>query len=101
MLERRGHYWYRVTNSGYGRKGAQDVIACVQGLYLAIEAKVPPDKLSPWQQREQIAVQKSKGRAIVAKSVEEAERVVIELERYYVVSIVLEGAGGMGAHVVS
>lgn len=80
MLDRRGHYWYRTTNSGYGRKGAPDIYCCVNGLFAVIEAKVLPDKLSPWQARELEAIQNAKGRTCVAYSVGEAELFVNRLQ---------------------
>lgn len=82
MLDRRGHYWYRTTNSGYGRKGAPDIYCCVDGLFAVIEVKVLPDKLSPWQQREIESIQKAKGRTCVAYSVEQAEVFILNLDSY-------------------
>jgi len=62
---------YYVTNynsGGYGRKGTPDILACINGQFVAIEVKVLPDKPSPWQERELKAVEQAEGSAIVAYS---------------------------------
>lgn len=70
--------WYVRTNShGYGRKGIPDVLCCYQGRFVAIEAKVKPDKPSPWQERELAAIRASKGTALVIYDVAELGRVFI------------------------
>lgn len=59
--------WYVHTNShGYGRRGIPDVVACVNGRFLAIEAKVKPDKPTAWQERELLAIDKAHGLTVVA-----------------------------------
>lgn len=80
MLDRRGHYSYRVTNSGYGRTGFPDTLACVHGLLATVEAKVGRDPLRPAQKREITGLQNSKARTCVAYSVEEAEKFIIDVE---------------------
>lgn len=59
--------WYVRTNShGYGRRGIPDVVACVNGRFLAIEAKVKPDKPNTWQERELLAIDQARGLTVVA-----------------------------------
>lgn len=86
MLDARGHYWYRTTNSGYGRKGAPDIYVCVHGLFATIEAKVGKDKPTPWQAREMEAIQNSKGRTCVAYDLATAEKFVVGVETYFPVN---------------
>jgi Holliday junction resolvase len=72
--------WYVRTNShGYGRRGIPDVVACVNGQFLAIEAKVPPDKASTWQEREIQSIHRAGGSAVVAYNIKTVEAIVEQL----------------------
>lgn len=70
-FKERGIYYVRTNNWGYGRKGIPDILACYQGRFVAVEAKVRPDKPTAWQNRELNAIRAAKGIAIVAYSVED------------------------------
>lgn len=68
--------WYVRTNShGYGRKGIPDVLACYNGRFVAVEAKVLPDKPTAWQMRELKGIQASHGIALVIHRSEDLGRV--------------------------
>jgi Holliday junction resolvase len=69
--------WYVRTNSqGYGRKGIPDILACYQGSFIAIEAKVAPDKPQKWQERELAAIRAAGGKALVIYDVAELGRLM-------------------------
>ena len=40
-LEKEGCFWSNVTGGNYSKPGDPDTIACIDGYYLAIEAKTP------------------------------------------------------------
>lgn len=75
---RKAGIWYVRTNShGYGRKGIPDILACYQGAFVAIEAKVKPDKPTPWQERELAAIRAAGGKALVIYDAGELGRVFL------------------------
>lgn len=66
--------WYVCTNSqGYGRKGIPDILACIDGGFVAIEVKVGRDKPSAWQKREIKAVIDAGGRSFVARHIDDVK----------------------------
>lgn len=75
FLKKNGIWYVRTNSHGYGRKGIPDVLACYRGKFVAIEAKVAPDKPSPWQQREIADIQLSGGVALVIYNIDELGRV--------------------------
>lgn len=80
FAQSRGHYAYRVTNSGYGRSGFPDVLLCINGLFATVEVKVRPDKPTPWQLREMESIQNAKGRTFVAYDLASAEDFIKRVE---------------------
>lgn len=67
-LDSIGAWYVRTNNHGYGRRGIPDVIACVRGHFLAIEAKAGRDVVSPWQHREIGAIHRAGGSAILVEN---------------------------------
>ena len=51
-LNARGAWHFSPSMNGYGRAGIPDFIACDAGRMIAIEAKAPHGKCTPWQDRE-------------------------------------------------
>lgn len=69
--------WYVRTNShGYGRRGIPDVIACVRGRFVAIEAKAGRDTVSAWQAREMGKIKEAHGDAIVARKLKDVSDLI-------------------------
>lgn len=64
-------YYVRTNSHGYGRKGIPDILACYQGKFVAIEAKVGKDHLTPWQERELVSVRTAGGIALEVRSVQD------------------------------
>lgn len=54
-----------------GQKGVLDIAACLKGRFLAIDAKIGRDRLSPAQTKFCQAVERAGGIAFAAKSVED------------------------------
>ena len=63
----RGHnvYYFFPATAGYGRAGVPDIIACVNGFFLAIECKAGKNKVSALQAREIENIKASGGVALV------------------------------------
>jgi len=76
-LTKAGAWFFRPNSHGYGKKGVPDFVACYQGRFVAIEAKVAPDKPKPWQARCIADIQSAGGIAIVVHDVAELGRVFI------------------------
>jgi hypothetical protein len=67
-------YNVRTNSHGYGRKGIPDILACQDGKFVAIEAKVLPDTPSTWQLRELNAIDAAGGLAITVYSIGDVQR---------------------------
>jgi len=66
VLKSEGVYYFFPATHGYGRSGVPDIIACVNGHFLAIECKAGKNKPTELQVRELEAIRLSGGRAVVA-----------------------------------
>ena len=81
-IEKMGGYAVKQHGSIYGRVGTPDILACVGGVFFAIEVKVPgpPSKTKPTpaQARQLQMVAIAGGVAFVSTSVEHVERVINE-----------------------
>lgn len=65
ILKSEGVYYFFPATHGYGRSGVPDIIACVNGLFLAIECKAGTNKPTALQVREIESIRKAGGVAIV------------------------------------
>ena len=65
VLDANGAYYFMPAANGFGRAGIPDIIACVDGGFLAIECKAGKGKTTALQEREIAAIINSGGRAIV------------------------------------
>lgn len=65
-LKEEGVYYFFPATHGYGRSGVPDIIACVNGHFLAIECKAGKNKPTLLQVREIEAIRRSNGVAVVA-----------------------------------
>lgn len=59
-------YYFFPATHGYGRSGVPDIIACVNGRFLAIECKAGRNKPTALQVREIESIRKAGGVAVVA-----------------------------------
>lgn len=67
ILAQHGAWYFMPSQSGYGRRGVPDFIACVNGRFLAIEtkSKFSSHKVTPLQQKEIDAIKNAYGEALV------------------------------------
>ena len=66
VLKDEGAYYFFPATHGYGRSGVPDIIACVNGRFLAIECKAGGGKLTALQVREIKRILACNGEAIIA-----------------------------------
>jgi Holliday junction resolvase len=66
ILKGEGAYYFFPATHGYGRSGVPDIIACVDGQFLAIECKAGKNKPTALQVRELENIRKAGGVAVVA-----------------------------------
>lgn len=64
-LKAEGAYYFFPATHGFGRSGVPDVVACVNGHFLAIECKAGKNKPTLLQVREIEAIRRSNGVAVV------------------------------------
>ena len=66
ILEENGVYYAMPIGTGYGRSGVPDFLCCVDGKFLAIEAKATDkDKPTALQMREMKRIEEAGGETIV------------------------------------
>lgn len=66
-------FWYKTHGGPYQRKGLPDLIGCVQGLYIALEVKVPHNgRTTPLQIAVLDKIRVAGGYALVVTNPEEA-----------------------------
>lgn len=68
-IEKKGGYVFKVITAN--RAGIPDVIACIDGLFYAIEVKMPKGRVSAIQDYNLDKITQAGGKAIVARSVED------------------------------
>lgn len=66
VLKNEGAYYFFPATHGYGRSGVPDIIACVNGRFLAIECKAGGSKPTALQVREIENIRLAGGVAVVA-----------------------------------
>lgn len=66
ILKNEGAYYFFPATHGYGRSGVPDIIACVNGRFLAIECKAGGNKPTALQVREIENIRLADGVAVVA-----------------------------------
>jgi len=65
ILKERGVYYAMPHGAGYGNAGVADFLCCVNGHFLAIEAKAKGGKLTALQEKNSQEVQKANGISLV------------------------------------
>lgn len=66
-LRERGHWCVKFFANGYTRRGIPDILACVNGHFIAIEVKTDTGKVSPLQAREVNAIRDAGGMAFILR----------------------------------
>jgi Holliday junction resolvase len=65
LLTSEGVYFFMPATHGFGRSGVPDIVACVNGLFLAIETKAGTNKPTALQVREIETIRRNNGVAVV------------------------------------
>ena len=65
ILKQEGAYYFFPATHGFGRSGVPDVVACVNGHFLAIECKAGKNKITALQAREIQSIRRANGVAVV------------------------------------
>lgn len=65
ILKKAGAYYFFPATHGYGRSGVPDIVACVDGVFLAIECKADKGKPTALQVRELERIRIAGGVAVV------------------------------------
>lgn len=65
LLASEGVYFFMPATHGFGRSGVPDIVACVNGLFLAIETKAGTNKPTALQTREIETIRSNNGVAVV------------------------------------
>jgi len=75
ILEANGVYYFMPSTGGYGRSGIPDIIACVNGQFLAIECKAIGKHPTALQERELARIDYAGGKTLVITGTHDAQRV--------------------------
>ena len=94
--EARGAYVAKIHQTGRGRRGIPDVLACYRGYYVALEIKATTP-VSDHQRRELHAIMGAGGIAAVVRSIEAAIGILDQIDALHDKEGVL---GAMGQRVI-
>lgn len=94
VLKTEGAYYFFPATHGYGRSGVPDIVACVSGLFLAIECKAGKNKITALQAQEIQSIRKADGVAVVVN--EENWDMLPELIRKMKRGATITSSGGGG-----
>lgn len=81
-LDSLGAYYVKTHGSVYSRAGTPDIIACINGRFIAIEVKRPGGVVSQLQRANLKLIEQAGGVAFVAYSVEDTKE---KLQRFNVI----------------
>ena len=79
-LAQRGAWELNTHSMGYQRRGVPDLIACLDGRFLALEVKRPGRKPTPLQARTLARIRLAEGVAGVVHSVEEVLALMVRVQ---------------------
>lgn len=73
-----GAWYYMPVSNGMGRVGCPDILACYNGMFLAIETKAPGKRknVTPNQQREIDEITHANGLALVVDDVDQLKEAI-------------------------
>jgi len=76
-------YFFMPMGGGFGRAGVPDVVACVNGNFLAIECKAGKGKTTALQDRELAAIRSAGGTALIINeaNIGDLQEAINELKR--------------------
>ena len=74
-LKDKGVYWCMIQGGAFSKPGDPDLVACVCGRFIAIEAKTYDGTQRPMQKVRQQQIEDSGGIYLIAKSVDDVKEV--------------------------
>ena len=80
-LKSRGIYYINQYGNGWSAKGAPDIIACINGRFVAFELKVGANDMQDDQKIHKIRIERSGGLHYSPYSLEEFIEIIKELEK--------------------
>lgn len=80
-LTSRGAWWVKIHGDEYQRRGTPDILACVDGRFVALEGKRAGEHPTPLQAYTLEQIRKSGGIAEVARNVADVERILERMEQ--------------------
>jgi hypothetical protein len=92
LLASEGVYFFMPATHGFGRSGVPDIVACVNGLFLAIETKAGGNKPTALQIREIETIRRNNGVAVVVD--ETNWDMVRDMVRRLKASTIITSSGG-------
>ena len=80
MLDKLGVYHFMPPANGFGRAGIPDIIACMDGHFIAIECKAGSGKTTALQERELNRIHNAGGTTYIAResNIDELQRILRE-----------------------
>ena len=79
-LRERGIYYLNLYGDGRSGKGKPDIIACINGRFVAFELKVGENDLQDDQKLHALRINRSGGFHVVPRNIEEFKKIVEVLE---------------------
>jgi hypothetical protein len=79
-LDSIGALWIKPMSFGYGKSGVHDFIVCYKSLFISIEAKVKPNKLTVLQSKFASDVQEADGIVVIAYSVDDVRLAITQTD---------------------
>lgn len=76
-----GIYFINIHGGGWGAKGAPDLIACIDGRFVAFELKVGMNDMQPDQRIHRQRILKNQGRHYCPRTLEEFISIVEEVRK--------------------
>lgn len=80
-LKANGIYWAMVQGGAFSKPGDPDIIACVNGRFLAIEGKTYEGSMRPLQEVRKQQIETSGGVYLIARTVDDVRRTVYDIQK--------------------
>lgn len=80
-LKGEGIYWCMIQGGAFSKPGDPDMVACADGVFIAIEGKTYEGRLSDIQTFRKGQIEASGGRYVVARSVDDVKKVVEDVRK--------------------
>lgn len=78
-LTRNGFYWVAVKGGAHSKPGDPDLVACIEGQFVGLEAKTDEGVVEDLQVMRGVQIRRAGGHWFVVRSVEDVDDVVREL----------------------